>query len=657
MPPSIPPQLDDASSHHSRPATPNSVPSVNGTDDSTAGTSGGGRRDNEQIMVCMFDRKGYCVRHPHVRLRKKKLLGGWNVLITNCPDCCVEEMGRLKRVRKRIDKDKKKGNGKKEKVAKEKKKKKKAPRGVPDFDEEELQGQRSSRSRSRARNQPQQEEVDAKSVRSGTSRRGKSQDRRPSSDRGGAAHQDNLPSNDHHHQDIPSNADNNDNNAPIFEFDIRLDERGDVTSPRSVRSVKTSKSHKSSSSKKSTKSTRTSKSGKSARTNKSGKSTRTNKSSKSTRTNKSSKSTRTNKSDKSTRTNKTSKSRSSRRRSKSQSRDKASRRSSSSGPGETVISRGTTTGSSQRFIHQPNGRLLRVAKMPFTDKYSRSGNYTGDINEYGQPHGSGTLRYTNGMVYEGIWTEGHSEDMDANMGKATKHGFSGDWKSGTKIAKKEREKRKEQDMDDLRSFISQSVRSGMSGTNASESVGGGTSLQGGGSQYNNSINGNSNGRRPPPHSQQGQQGRPQQQTKEKVHKVPWSDVNGFSGHYTGEVNAQNVPDGRGFMQYSNGVVEEGMFCNGVYQPPTGPPMQSSFGSSGGLGGNDGGNQGVPSSSMSVWSLKSSPTMAFAQGGHNLLTGRPLGGNGGGGGSSSVMGAPTSVHLGCPGMYVNLDHRY
>ena len=67
-------------------------------------TSGGGKngnnKDDEEIMTYLFDRKGYCVRHSHVRLRKKKLLGGWNVLITNCPDCCVEEMNRLNRVRK-----------------------------------------------------------------------------------------------------------------------------------------------------------------------------------------------------------------------------------------------------------------------------------------------------------------------------------------------------------------------------------------------------------------------------------------------------------------------------------------------------------------------------------------------------------------------------
>lgn len=43
-----------------------------------------------------YDSKGRCVRHPHVKLRKKKFLGrGWKVLMSACPDCCVDELRRL----------------------------------------------------------------------------------------------------------------------------------------------------------------------------------------------------------------------------------------------------------------------------------------------------------------------------------------------------------------------------------------------------------------------------------------------------------------------------------------------------------------------------------------------------------------------------------
>eukprot|EP00984_Skeletonema_dohrnii_P027618 scaffold17236_cov78-Skeletonema_dohrnii-CCMP3373.AAC.3 len=131
--------------------------------------------------------------------------------------------------------------------------------------------------------------------------------------------------------------------------------------------------------------------------------------------------------------------------------------------------------------------------------------------------------------------------------------------------------------------------------------------------------------------------------------MPWSDVNGYSGHYTGEVNENEIPDGRGFMQYSNGVVEDGFFVNGVFQPPMPGmvlPQQHMDG-----------NQ-VPSSSMSVWSLKSTPTMAMHGPNANVMIMPPHQGN------ASAMGAPTSVHMGGPSNmyrgqdpYANVQNRY
>jgi len=646
IPPSTPPQeyQDDASSYGgSRPATPNRVPSVNGDASSVGSGSPGdgrGRRDNRgggrggkggvdhvEILTNMFDRKGYCVRHPNVRLRKKKLLGDWKVLTTNCPDCCVEEMDRMKRIRNGTGNNKNisdKGSVKKKEMKKDKKKKKKMQRGMSDL----TGGLNRARSRGRM---PEVKNDPKVSSHSGKSRSlGKSRDRQSLTSRGGPRNQ--VPNNNRHHDhlEIPTQNDG----TPIFEFDIKLDEQGDVTSPKSVKSSRKSvKSVKSASSKKSSKSARTSKSGKSTRTNKSSKSTRTNKTGKSTRTNKSSRSTRTNKSSRSTRTNKSSKSTRTNKSSKSRlQRVKSQPKIRNDGGGdENVVSRGSHPGSSQRFIRKDN--TLRVAKMPFTDRYKRPGNYTGEINEFGQPHGKGTLRYNTGTVFEGLWWEGRADEMDAEMEK-TKEGFTGNWKDKTKMAKKDMEKRKEKDMDDLRSFISQSVRSGSVG-------GGGGSLMGGtGGQHGSDNSSNINSRRPSPRQGGGTR-------KEQVHEVPWSDVNGFSGHYSGEVNGDQIPDGQGSMRYSNGIVEKGTFCNGVYQPPSGPPPKPIYGTD---QGGEGKNQaGVPSSSMSVWSLKSSPTMAFVQGGHNVLTGQRPGGSGEGGegGESSVMGAPTSVHMGGP----------
>ena len=53
-----------------------------------------------QISNSEYDPKsGRCVHHPHVRLRKKNLFGrGWKVLMTACPDCCIDELHRIRSI-------------------------------------------------------------------------------------------------------------------------------------------------------------------------------------------------------------------------------------------------------------------------------------------------------------------------------------------------------------------------------------------------------------------------------------------------------------------------------------------------------------------------------------------------------------------------------
>ena len=540
--------------HRPRPATPNRTPagSLHGADQSDI--------DEKEIMTYLFDRRGYCVRHPQVRLRKKKILGGWQTIITNCPECCVAEMNRLKRMGKKKKKDKQR---------RKEEQKKNSMQAMPEQQQQQQQmrtkdGSRvSSRSQSRRRNDDFAD--DAKSVRSSrskSSRRSKSSKRSKSSSRKKQQQQQEQ----HHYS--PQDG------APIFEFDIPVGEQSPLLS--SSRSVKSGKSRKSATSRKSAKSTR---------------STRTNKSS---RANKSS-------------------------RSKSRQKNKQS----DEGAGGNVVTRGSEKVSQHRFIRR--GGTLRVAKMSYTDVHGREGKYTGDINEYGLPHGTGTMRYNNGTFYEGDdWLEGHSAKMDLG-GALAQAGFS-DWKSNTKLAQAEREKRKDREMDDLRSFISQSVRSGMT-----QSTGF--------------------------HDPRMQPVGPMQigGLKEQVHEMPWSDVNGYSGHYTGEVNDNDVPDGRGFMQYSNGVVEDGFFVNGVFQPPMPgmvvPQQQMYENQEQQMYGNQ-----VPSSSMSVWSLKSTPTMAMGPSGNMIMPHHQGNPNG----NASVMGAPSSVHMGGPSRqdpYANTQNRY
>lgn len=66
---------------------------------------------NNMINTNDYDSKGRCVHHTHIRLRKKKLFGrGWKVLMSACPDCCVDELRRIRLVeqnnKKRIMKQK-----------------------------------------------------------------------------------------------------------------------------------------------------------------------------------------------------------------------------------------------------------------------------------------------------------------------------------------------------------------------------------------------------------------------------------------------------------------------------------------------------------------------------------------------------------------------
>jgi hypothetical protein len=247
--------------------------------------------------------------------------------------------------------------------------------------------------------------------------------------------------------------------------------------------------------------------------------------------------------------------------------------------------------------------------MPFKDQYNRDGSYTGEVNDFGQPNGNGKIKYANGTEFEGKFKDGRSDEMDASMEKP-KNGFS-NWKSNTKTGKLEKEKRKEQESDDLRPFVDHSARSG------SSAVGGGI----------RSPQGTHSTTKAPPTNNKGEG-----ELNGRVAGMKWSDVNGFSGLYTGDVNSQKVPEGCGIMQYSNGVVEEGVFCNGVFQPGSLPNSHHH-------GGN---NVGVPSSSMSVWSLKTTPTMAFGQASHSVLEGHHKG-------ASSVRGTPSSIHLGGGGL--------
>ena len=426
--------------------------------------------NSARVVTNLYDQTGHCVNHPHVRLRKKKLWGGgWNILISNCPDCCLEEMGRLAKAQREREKE--------TEVLPEKKEKKK---------------KKENRSSHSVYPSPSPDFHEARSVRSSKSSR--------------------------RFNDSAPPTQSADPYAPIFEFDIPLDEQPghhpeSFTSPKSVRSRK---SHKSSRSVKTNKSARSS----------GGKSTRTSKSAKSSKSKSSKKNTQPKEHD-------------------------------------------STRRSSALSAATPLEVAACVAKMPYTDQYGMPGKYSGEVNSFGRPHGKGALVFDDGRVDSGIWVDGRC-NVEGSAQSVSNQSVAKSV-SNRSIAKSVSN----------RSVSNKSV-SGRSHRSSSHSPG-------------------QNPHQPSPYHHQ--QPHPYHQTNSPkltryISQMPWSDVNGFSGHYTGEVNDSNAPEGTGYMQYSNGVIEEGTWRNGVFQPPLNFPHFPY---------NEGGN--VPSSSMSVWSLKSTPNMS------------------------------------------------
>ena len=100
--------------------------------------------DEKQLKTAEYNSKGLCVRHPTIRLRKKKLFGGWKIIIGHCPECCLDEMRRVRDQierqesggKRRDDDDEEDGDGddmdeeerESRRIKKEKKKKKKSDR-------------------------------------------------------------------------------------------------------------------------------------------------------------------------------------------------------------------------------------------------------------------------------------------------------------------------------------------------------------------------------------------------------------------------------------------------------------------------------------------------------------------------------------------------
>lgn len=69
--------------------------------------------------------------------------------------------------------------------------------------------------------------------------------------------------------------------------------------------------------------------------------------------------------------------------------------------------------SSTSRMNNATEKFQRVENMPYSDEFQDTGMYSGETNEYGQPHGWGRfLCHDTGVVFEGRWTNG-ARDGDA----------------------------------------------------------------------------------------------------------------------------------------------------------------------------------------------------------------------------------------------------
>jgi hypothetical protein len=150
-------------------------------------------------------------------------------------------------------------------------------------------------------------------------------------------------------------------------------------------------------------------------------------------------------------------------------------------------------------------KSCNVKQMPFTDQFGDFGYYTGQVDDEGRPNGKGAVKYENGVFYEGTWVDGCQDKLAASQYERIRGGFtswSGKGKGGTK-----------------------------SGSTLPWNV-----------HKNDAFDG---------------------REKTNVRGLDWTDLNGDSGRYTGEVDNDQLPHGSGVMRYDYGLIAEGEWVHGV----------------------------------------------------------------------------------------------
>ncbi|KAL7472733.1 hypothetical protein ACHAXS_013104 [Conticribra weissflogii] len=195
----------------------------------------------------------------------------------------------------------------------------------------------------------------------------------------------------------------------------------------------------------------------------------------------------------------------------------------------------------------------RVTRMPYTDQYGENGWYTGEVDaNTGTPHGHGTMNYSNGAVYEGEWLNGVSakpsktreEPLLGSNGSVSSDGRGSD-RSRHNHSRGNGHYQQYNQRHPPRQQVPQ------------------------GSRFDDGSNRSIPPRQPhlqvlsrPAYPPPQQHHHHQPPPRKVVCGMPWTDINGETGSYTGEVNSLNIPDGMGSMRYDSGVVAEGNWRDG-----------------------------------------------------------------------------------------------
>lgn len=278
--------------------------------------------------------------------------------------------------------------------------------------------------------------------------------------------------------------------------------------------------------------------------------------------------------------------------------------------------RGPKPGSSASSLNgggNPKNGPARVTRMPYTDQYGENGWYTGEVDaNTGTPHGHGTMNYSNGAVYEGEWLNG----VSATPSKTREEPLLGSNGSGNKGGGGSHRSRHNHHRGN--GHYEQHNQNPPPRQQAPQ-----------GFHFDDGMNRSVTPRQPHPPVPSQPAYPPQQQHHYHHHQppprkvvcgMPWTDVNGETGSYTGEVNSLNIPDGMGSMRYDNGVVAEGNWRDGEIDGDDGEDGNADDAMSSGGG-------GLASTSMSY------------QGGYG---GRSVGGAGVGGIGRAGLGVTSGV---------------